>query len=102
MRVREAPGRLIGYKVTFEGMSTLDVVQNNVLLIMHLTDKKVLSEDEKKTQEYDALAFRLVGYAAFPMLAGYTIYSRQPFVLHPISADHRTSSVLYEWVFEAS
>jgi len=40
-------------------------------------DKKVLSEDEKKTQEYDALAFRLVSYAALPMLAGYTVYSRE-------------------------
>jgi len=34
-----------------------------------------LSEDEKKTQEYDALAFRYVSYGAIPCLAGYTIYS---------------------------
>ncbi|KZT62279.1 cleft lip and palate transmembrane 1 [Calocera cornea HHB12733] len=40
-----------------------------------VTDKHVLSEDEKKTQEYDALAFRWVSYAAIPLLAGYTIYS---------------------------
>lgn len=38
-------------------------------------DKHVLSEDEKKTQEYDALAFRYVSYVAIPCLAGYTIYS---------------------------
>jgi hypothetical protein len=38
-------------------------------------DKHVLSEDEKKTQEYDALAFRYVSYGAIPCLAGYTIYS---------------------------
>ncbi len=40
-----------------------------------LLDKKVLSEDEKKTQEYDKLAFRLVSYFAMPALAGYTVYS---------------------------
>lgn len=38
-------------------------------------DKHVLSEDEKKTQEYDALAFRYVSYGAIPCLAGYTVYS---------------------------
>jgi len=38
-------------------------------------DKHVLSEDEKKTKEYDALAFRYVSYVAIPCLAGYTIYS---------------------------
>jgi len=40
-----------------------------------IKDKHVLSEDEKKTQEYDKLAFRYVSYAAIPLLAGYTIYS---------------------------
>ena len=43
-------------------------------------DKKVLSEDEKKTQEYDQLAFRLVSYAAIPMLLAYSVYSRQSFL----------------------
>ncbi|KAJ6561481.1 cleft lip and palate associated transmembrane protein [Mycena vulgaris] len=38
-------------------------------------DKHVLSEDEKKTQEYDKLAFRYVSYVAVPLLAGYTVYS---------------------------
>jgi len=38
-------------------------------------DKHVLSEDEIKTKEYDALAFRYVSYVAIPCLAGYTIYS---------------------------
>jgi len=38
-------------------------------------DKHVLSEDEKKTKEYDALAFRYVSYVAIPCLAGYTVYS---------------------------
>ncbi|TDL29528.1 cleft lip and palate transmembrane 1 [Rickenella mellea] len=38
-------------------------------------DKHVLSDDEKKTQEYDKLAFKYVSYVAFPTLAGYTIYS---------------------------
>ncbi|KAK4686060.1 hypothetical protein P7C73_g4075, partial [Tremellales sp. Uapishka_1] len=56
VRVRAAPDSIFQYRVTFE-------------------DKKVLSEDEKKTQEYDALAFRLVSYGAIPLLAGYTVYS---------------------------
>ncbi|CAA7258577.1 unnamed protein product [Cyclocybe aegerita] len=47
------------------------------LLPYHLDikDKHVLSEDEKKTQEYDRLAFRYVSYVAIPLLAGYTVYS---------------------------
>ncbi|KAJ7693835.1 cleft lip and palate transmembrane protein 1-domain-containing protein, partial [Mycena rosella] len=40
-----------------------------------IKDKHVLSEDEKKTQEYDKLAFRYVSYVAIPLLAGYTVYS---------------------------
>ena len=44
-------------------------------LTLLLPDKHVLSEDEKKTQEYDKLAFRYVSYVAIPCLAGYTIYS---------------------------
>ena len=42
-----------------------------------IADKKVLSEAEKKTQEYDKLAFKLVGYAAIPVMTGYTIYSSE-------------------------
>lgn len=56
IRVRPDNTALIGYAVSFE-------------------DKKQLSEDEKKTQEYDRLAFRYVSYFAIPALAGYTIYS---------------------------
>ncbi|KAM0752364.1 cleft lip and palate transmembrane 1 [Meredithblackwellia eburnea MCA 4105] len=51
-----APDRLIGY--------TLDI-----------KDKHVLSEDELKTQEYDALAFKWVSWGTIPALVGYTIYS---------------------------
>ncbi|KAJ7739934.1 cleft lip and palate associated transmembrane protein [Mycena metata] len=51
-----APGKLIPYK-------------------LDIKDKHVLSEDEKKTQEYDKLAFRYVSYVAIPLLAGYTVYS---------------------------
>nr|XP_018264582.1 cleft lip and palate associated transmembrane protein [Kwoniella dejecticola CBS 10117]OBR86740.1 cleft lip and palate associated transmembrane protein [Kwoniella dejecticola CBS 10117] len=58
IRIRPAPNSIFGYTVQFE-------------------DKRELSEDEKKTQEYDALAFRLVSYAAIPLLAGYTGYSRK-------------------------
>ncbi|WRT65562.1 uncharacterized protein IL334_002507 [Kwoniella shivajii] len=56
VRIRPAPTSIFGYSLQFE-------------------DKRQLSEDEKKTQEYDALAFKLVSYAAIPLLAGYTVYS---------------------------
>ncbi|KAN0064943.1 hypothetical protein ACQY0O_002000 [Thecaphora frezii] len=42
---------------------------------LKISDKHVLSEEEKKTQEYDRLAFKYVGYVAVPVLVGYTIYS---------------------------
>jgi hypothetical protein len=42
---------------------------------LDIKDKHILSEDEKKTQEYDKLAFRYVSYVAIPTLAGYTVYS---------------------------
>ncbi|CAE6527598.1 unnamed protein product [Rhizoctonia solani] len=42
---------------------------------LDIKDKHVLSEDEKKTQEYDRIAFRYVAYVAIPLLAGYTVYS---------------------------
>ncbi|SGY20469.1 BQ5605_C016g08066 [Microbotryum silenes-dioicae] len=40
-----------------------------------IKDKHVLSEEEKRTQEYDRLAFRIVGYATVPCLIAYTLYS---------------------------
>lgn len=55
VRIRPAEN-LIGYRIAFE-------------------DKHELSEDEKKTQEYDALAFRIVSYFAIPVLLAYTGYS---------------------------
>jgi len=42
---------------------------------LDIKDKHVLSDDEKKTQEYDKLAFKYVSYVAVPLLAAYTIYS---------------------------
>ncbi|KAF8529950.1 cleft lip and palate transmembrane protein 1-domain-containing protein [Gautieria morchelliformis] len=42
---------------------------------LDIQDKHVLSDDERKTQEYDKEAFRYVSYVAIPLLAGYTIYS---------------------------
>ncbi|TFY69424.1 hypothetical protein EVJ58_g405 [Rhodofomes roseus] len=42
---------------------------------LDIQDKHVLTEDEKKTQEYDKLAFRYVSYVTIPCLAGYTVYS---------------------------
>lgn len=56
IRVREDPSSIIGYRITFE-------------------DKHELSEDEKKTQEYDKLAFKIVSIGAAPFLVGYAIYS---------------------------
>ncbi|KNZ49282.1 hypothetical protein VP01_510g19 [Puccinia sorghi] len=51
--------------------------QGNIKLLpwVKVTDKHVLTEDEQKTQEYDALAFRWVTYVTVPSLFGYTIYS---------------------------
>ena len=57
-------------------LSTLIVCPNySNNLRVDKVDKRELSEDEKKTQEYDQLAFRLVSYGAIPVLAGYTVYS---------------------------
>lgn len=38
-------------------------------------DKHVLSETEKKTQEYDQIAFQYLYYVAIPLLVAYAIYS---------------------------
>ncbi|EJD01145.1 cleft lip and palate transmembrane 1 [Fomitiporia mediterranea MF3/22] len=54
--LRAPPGSILPYKVEFR-------------------DKHVLSEDEKKTQEYDKLAFRYVSYFTIPALAIYSVYS---------------------------
>ncbi|KAI9467040.1 cleft lip and palate associated transmembrane protein [Lactarius psammicola] len=54
--VASQPGSILPWKVVF-------------------ADKHVLSEDEKKTQEYDKLAFRYVSYVALPALAIYAVYS---------------------------
>ncbi|KAG8218967.1 cleft lip and palate transmembrane protein 1-domain-containing protein [Butyriboletus roseoflavus] len=43
--------------------------------MLSIKDKHVLSEDEKRTQEYDKLAFRYVSYVAIPLLIAYSIYS---------------------------
>ncbi|KAH8706964.1 cleft lip and palate transmembrane protein 1-domain-containing protein [Phaeosphaeriaceae sp. PMI808] len=57
VRVRpSAPGSLIPYTVQFE-------------------DKHVLSETEKKTEEYDEIAFRYLYMVAVPLLIAYAIYS---------------------------
>ncbi|KAI0068689.1 cleft lip and palate transmembrane 1 [Artomyces pyxidatus] len=40
-----------------------------------IKDKHVLSEDEKKTQEFDKLAFRYVSWVTIPALAIYAVYS---------------------------
>ncbi|TKY85707.1 hypothetical protein EX895_005247 [Sporisorium graminicola] len=42
---------------------------------LKISDKHKLSVEEKKTQEYDRLAFKYVGIAVGPLLVGYTIYS---------------------------
>lgn len=64
-------------QVPARGSHTLSLskVRRWVLDLADAADKKELSDEEKKTQEYDKLAFRLVSYAAIPLLAGYTVYS---------------------------
>lgn len=42
---------------------------------LDIKDKHVLSEDEKKTQEFDKLAFRYVSYVTIPTLLAYSVYS---------------------------
>ncbi|GAA5844545.1 hypothetical protein JCM11251_001628 [Rhodosporidiobolus azoricus] len=42
---------------------------------LQIKDKHVLSEDEKKTQEFDKLAFKWVTWGVSPFLIGWTIYS---------------------------
>jgi hypothetical protein len=57
VRVRPAPeGSLIPYRVVFE-------------------DKHKLSDVEKKTQEYDEIAFRYLYWVAVPLLLAYAGYS---------------------------
>ncbi|KAF3935751.1 hypothetical protein ABW19_dt0209699 [Dactylella cylindrospora] len=56
VRVREAPGTLIGYKISFE-------------------DKHKLSETEEKTKEYDEIAFKYLMIVAVPLLLAYAVYS---------------------------
>src|SRR5438094_802148 len=56
VKIREAPGSVIGYKITFE-------------------DKHKLSETEEKTKEYDEIAFRYLYMVAVPLLLAYAVYS---------------------------
>ncbi|MCJ1395720.1 Cleft lip and palate transmembrane protein 1 like protein [Xylographa bjoerkii] len=57
VRIRDAPpDSMIPYRVTFE-------------------DKHQLSETEKKTQEYDQIAFRYLYLVAIPLLGAYAVYS---------------------------
>ncbi|RDB19820.1 Cleft lip and palate transmembrane protein 1 [Hypsizygus marmoreus] len=44
-------------------------------LLPYKLDIKGKLEDEKKTQEYDKLAFKYVSWVAIPLLAAYTVYS---------------------------
>jgi hypothetical protein len=65
-------GSKLPYTIAIEGEPEKSVWSLDINFIL---DKHVLTEDEKKTQEYDKLAFRYVSYGAIPLLAGYTIYS---------------------------
>ncbi|KAF7679321.1 cleft lip and palate associated transmembrane protein 1 [Alternaria burnsii] len=57
VRIRQtAPGSLLPYTIVFE-------------------DKHVLSDTEKKTEEYDAIAFKYLYMVAVPLLIAYAIYS---------------------------
>ncbi|KAF1961186.1 cleft lip and palate transmembrane 1 [Byssothecium circinans] len=57
VRVRPTPqGSLLPYTIAFE-------------------DKHTLSDTEKKTQEYDAIAFKYMYWVAVPLLGAYAVYS---------------------------
>ena len=57
VRIREAPaGSILPYRITFE-------------------DKHKLSETEKKTKEYDEIAFKYLYMFAIPLLGAYAVYS---------------------------
>ncbi|RDW89203.1 hypothetical protein BP6252_01235 [Coleophoma cylindrospora] len=56
VRVREAPGSFIPYRIAFE-------------------DKHELSETEQKTKEYDEVAFKYLYMVAVPLLLAYAVYS---------------------------
>ncbi|KAL5458886.1 hypothetical protein PMIN06_003098 [Paraphaeosphaeria minitans] len=57
VRVRPTPeGSWLPYSIVFE-------------------DKHVLSETEKKTEEYDEIAFKYLTWVAIPLLAAYAVYS---------------------------
>ncbi|CAK7216329.1 hypothetical protein SBRCBS47491_002787 [Sporothrix bragantina] len=56
VRVRDAPGKLIPYRITFE-------------------DKHKLTETEEKTKEYDEIAFKYMYIAGVPLLLAYAVYS---------------------------
>ncbi|KAF2640924.1 cleft lip and palate associated transmembrane protein 1 [Massarina eburnea CBS 473.64] len=56
VRIRPTPGALLPYTIVFE-------------------DKHVLSDTEKKTQEYDAIAFKYMYWVAVPLLGAYATYS---------------------------
>ncbi|CAK7224344.1 hypothetical protein SCUCBS95973_005485 [Sporothrix curviconia] len=56
VRVRDAPGKLIPYRITFE-------------------DKHKLTETEEKTKEYDEIAFKYMYIAGVPLLLAYAAYS---------------------------
>ena len=57
VRIRPTPpGSLLPYKIAFE-------------------DKHQLSESEKKTQEYDQIAFKYLYIVAIPLLLAYAVYS---------------------------
>jgi hypothetical protein len=77
--------------------STLTVRPNHsIILYADEVDKRELSEDEKRTQEYDQLAFRLVSYGAIPVLAGYTGYSRTSLLKLEVRAEIQSCTRLIE------
>lgn len=70
--VQSPPGSRLPYKLDIKG---LRFTASPILPLTNHTDKHVLTEDEKKTQQYDAEAFRYVSYVAIPLLGAYTVYS---------------------------
>ena len=90
--VPAAAGSVLPYTIEIKGRHIWNFCFDWQFWYTYFSDKHILSEDEKKTQEYvspddlftvqlilcgryDRLAFRYVSYVAIPLLAGYTIYS---------------------------
>lgn len=56
-----APGSRFPYRLDIQGMYRYSATKGSIIITFSYTDKHVLSDDEKKTQEYDLLLFYFFG-----------------------------------------